>query len=401
MESHLYDGIEATDFYDKLENVLSSQASAFKVNIALGYELVSKTDPDDTRYFYPNLANTYVFNKPVAINTKADIRKKVISEIRSMELADKLNYPSSGYKLKVITAFKIFVYHRDHALGDSEAVIPKVIRENKHVINFPKTNNKCVFHCIAWQTFQSTKKDPRRIQAQVKDAFKRYCYLKGIKYTLSRFRSVKPIDLLQLDEVEDCFQLGINVYSMDVATGNVESIRRSNKGYEAMDILSHENHALYIKNIDMLQSNLGFGKQRSDYGKLKQQVDQVPVFGFNSGRNDINLIMKDLVAVIGTDNIKSVIKNPSYMCIATSDMKMLDITNYVPAGTSYDKYLTTYLGSCKCDDKTRCVCGLGKGLFPYEYITAFNVLNQTTIPPIQLLIASSLEQASPEMTTNE
>ncbi|EEY68553.1 chromodomain protein, putative [Phytophthora infestans T30-4] len=487
-----------------------------------------------------------------------------------MELADKLNYPSSGYKLKAITAFKIFVYHRDHALGDSDAVIPKIIRENKHVINFPKTNNKCVFRYIAWHTFQSPKKDPRRIQAQVKEVFKRYCSFKGVKYTLSLFRSFKPIDLLQLDEVEDCFQLGINVYSMDVASGNVECIRRSDKGYEAMDILSFENHALYIKNFDMLQAkyqcpkcamvfvsaervknhkknqcelvniesfpaeptiykpaqnvirslltkylikntdqyidhfivydfeailkptatqhgentvftnehipvsvsvadsltegvrcfvnddpkmlltemfnyigdvsakiqqynvnkymsllqkiinahgltgmevpgansdkkykmsdveswieegkyasffdfhrSLGFGKQRSDYGKLKQQLDQVPVFGFNCGRYDI-WIKKDLFAVIGTDNVKSVIKNPSYMCIATSDMKMLDITNYVPAGTSYDKYLTTYLGGCKCDDKIRCVCGLGKGLFPYEYITAFNVLKQTTIPP--------------------
>ncbi|EGZ22910.1 hypothetical protein PHYSODRAFT_479961 [Phytophthora sojae] len=171
-----------------------------------------------------------------------------------MELADKLNYPSSGYKLKAITAFKIFIYHRDHALGDSEAVIPKIIRENKHVINFPKTNNKCVFHCIAWHTFQSPKKDPRRIQAQVKEAFKRYCSFKGVKYSLSLFRSFKPIDLLQLDEVEDCFQLGINVYKMDVVSGNVECIRRSDKGYETMDILSFENHALYIKNIDMLQA---------------------------------------------------------------------------------------------------------------------------------------------------
>ncbi|GMF40601.1 unnamed protein product, partial [Phytophthora lilii] len=224
MESHLYEAIEANDFYDKLENVLSTQVTAFKVNIALGYELVSKPDPDDTRYFYPNLANTY--------------------------LADKLNYPSSGYKLKAITAFKIFVYHRDHALGDSDAVIPKVIRENKHVINFPKTNNKCVFHCIAWHTFQSAKKDPRRIQAQVKEAFKRYCSFKGIKYTLSLLEASS----LLINEVEDCFQLGNNVHSMDVASGNVEFIRRSDKGYEAMDILSHENHALYIKSIDMLQS---------------------------------------------------------------------------------------------------------------------------------------------------
>ncbi|GMF16845.1 unnamed protein product [Phytophthora lilii] len=67
-------------------------------------------------------------------------------------------------------------------------------------------------------------------------------------------------------------------------------------------------------------SSLGFGKQRSDYGRRKQQIDHVPVFGFNSGRYDINLIESDLFAIIGTD--KSVIKNPSYMCIATSKMKM-------------------------------------------------------------------------------
>ena len=167
MESHLYEGIQPSEFYDKLEHVLSKQTNAFKVNVALGYDLISLSDENETRYFHPNLGNTYVFNTPVAVNSKADIRKKVISEIRSMELANKLNYPSSGYKVKAITGFKIYIYNRNHALGDSEAVIPKVIRENKHVINFPKTNNKCVFHCIAWHSLQDPKKDPRRIQAQV------------------------------------------------------------------------------------------------------------------------------------------------------------------------------------------------------------------------------------------
>ncbi|KAG4037163.1 hypothetical protein PC123_g27270 [Phytophthora cactorum] len=60
-------------------------------------------------------------------------------------------------------------------------------------------------------------------------------------------------------------------------------------------------------------------------------------------------------------------------------MKILDISNYIPDG-SYEKYLSTYLGGCKCDDKIQCVCGLGKGLFPYEYIKAFEVLNETNIP---------------------
>ncbi|GMF29731.1 unnamed protein product [Phytophthora lilii] len=98
MESHLYEGIQASEFYNKLENVLASQKSAFKVNIALCYDLVSLADDEETRYFHPNLANTYVFSSPVAINSRADICKKIISKIRSMELANKLNYSSSGYK---------------------------------------------------------------------------------------------------------------------------------------------------------------------------------------------------------------------------------------------------------------------------------------------------------------
>ncbi|GMF28176.1 unnamed protein product [Phytophthora fragariaefolia] len=196
MESHLYEGIQPADFYDKLENVLATQKSAFKVNIALGYKLVSRTDDSETRYFHPNIGNTSVFSTPVVINSKADIRKKVISEIRSMALADKLNYPSSGYMVKGITGFKIYIYQRDHALGDSKAVIPKVIRDNKHVINFPKTNNKCVFHCIVYHKQEGTKKDPRRIQALVNQAFKQYCSYKEITYTLGLFRNFKPIDIV-------------------------------------------------------------------------------------------------------------------------------------------------------------------------------------------------------------
>ncbi|KAE9282348.1 hypothetical protein PR003_g27433, partial [Phytophthora rubi] len=152
------------------------------------------------------------------------------------------------------------------------------------------------------------------------------------------------------------------------------------KTYKMSDVESWIGEGKYSSFFDF-HSKIGFATQRSDYGKIKQQLDQVPVFGFNSGRYDINLIKSDLFAVIGTNNIKSVIKNPSYMCIATWNMKILDISNYVPAGTSYDKYLTTYLGGCKCEDKISCVCGLGKGIFPYEYITSFNVLNETQVPP--------------------
>ncbi|POM80523.1 Hypothetical protein PHPALM_1633 [Phytophthora palmivora] len=346
-----------------------------------------------------------------------------------MELADKLNYPSSGYQLKAVTGLKIYRYQRDHALGDSEVVSIKIIRDNKSVINFPKTNNTCVFHYIVYHKREDPKKDPRKIQALVKQAFKQYCAFKDISFTLSLYRNFKPIDILQFDDLEDCFKLNINVYTMDIESGNVECIRRSENEYDSINILSHKNHALYINNIDMLQrkyqykkcntvfvssdklcnhtnnrddpeellqymfqyiaavgekiqrynvskyesllrkiinahgltrmvipdvqirkkyntadidawikagdfanffdfhKKLGYCKQRSDYGKLKQTIDQVPVLGFNSGRYDINFIKKDLFVVIGTANIKSAIKNPSYMYIATSEVKMLDISN--------------------------------------------------------------------------
>ncbi|ETI35090.1 hypothetical protein F441_18387 [Phytophthora nicotianae CJ01A1] len=187
MESHLYERIQPAEFYDKHENVLASQMTsnnvknAFKTNIDLGYDLISKTEDSFTQYCHPNRTNNNVFERPVAINSIADIRSKVISEIRSMELVAKLNYPSSGYKLKAITGFKIYIYHRNHALGDSAVVITKVIRDNQHVTNFPKTNHKCIFHCIAWHSLRDGKKDPPRIQAQVKEVFKSYCSYKGIR----------------------------------------------------------------------------------------------------------------------------------------------------------------------------------------------------------------------------
>ncbi|GMF23675.1 unnamed protein product [Phytophthora lilii] len=215
-------------------------------------------DDEETRYFHPNLANTYVFSSPVAINSRADIRKKIISEIWSMELANKLNYPSSGYKLKAITGFKDYIYYRNHALGDSGAVIPRSFAITNTLSTSRRPIQMCLplyrFHCIAWHLHKDSKKDPRKIQAQVKDVFKRYCSFKGIAYTLSVFRGFKPLDLLQFDGLEDCFQFAIYIYKMDVASGEVECIRRSDKEHETINILSHDNHALYIKNINMLQS---------------------------------------------------------------------------------------------------------------------------------------------------
>lgn len=69
-----------------------------------------------------------------------------------------------------------------------------------------------------------------------------------------------------------------------------------------------------------------------DKGKL-ERINQVPLLGFNSGRYDLNLAKDNLFAVLGDEVLHS-IKNSGYMCVATKRLKILDISNYVLAGTS-------------------------------------------------------------------
>ena len=563
-QTHTFEHMRQTDVMTNLEKVLKSQKKAFKVAIELGYNLID-LNTGERRYWAPGW-NTRITDNTIAINKKSDIQSKVLDFLASTDLSSKINYPSSNYKLDEITAISIRMYNRNHVLGDSQIEIPDIIKKNQHVINFPKTENKCVFHCIAYH-LQSEGKDYRYIMGLVKQRFKEYCQFKEIEYSLPCFKSFKPLDILEFDDLEDCFRIKINVYEMDVDTGDVSRIRESDASFEnELNILDYKGHAMYIPRIEafhgkyccdrcpmifetcqkltyhkktkcqvmtkevfvkqpkvfqpagnMIKKTLKrydvkgvdpfidhfivydfeailahLGEQRGetttyetkhvpvsvsicdsltkvercfvsedpkdllaqmfDYvyevaGKIQQYniskfkrlidvilkveqqftkddlenfyeehldysnvkeitgylcqtidelenkardaktffktIKQVPLVGFNSGRYDINLIKKDLFSVLQAsdpDNIKMVIKNPSYMCISTENLKMLDISNYLPP-CSYEKYLETYLGKCKCEDKIRCLCGLGKGIFPYEYITDFNKLNETEVPP--------------------
>lgn len=176
-ESHLYENIAMHDFYDRLEHVLQTQVKAFKFNVQLGYTLIGN-DGDEREWRLSN--NTQAFDAPQAANSKADIRK-VVDEIRSMEVEHRIGTSNFGshYKIKSINAFDLRILYRKHKLGSSEAMIPREIRQNCHVINFKSTQNKCVFHCIAYRTRPDPSTPFTRIQKLVKSAFQHYCSYKG------------------------------------------------------------------------------------------------------------------------------------------------------------------------------------------------------------------------------
>ena len=62
-------------------------------------------------------------------------------------------------------------------------------------------------------------------------------------------------------------------------------------------------------------------------------------------------------------------KNNNYICVANDKLKFLDLSNYLPAGTSYDSFLLTFNVPVR------------KSYFPYEYLTDADKLDEMFLPP--------------------
>ena len=109
--------------------------------------------------------------------------------------------------------------------------------------------------------------------------------------------------------------------------------------------------------------------------RLWTHLRQMPVLGFNSGKYDLNVVKKYLTPLLITDDAQhtssafTIKRQNNYMCLTTSTLKFLDITNYLAPGVSYERYLKAY------------GCAATKGYFPYEYIDALTRLDETVLPP--------------------
>ena len=96
----------------------------------------------------------------------------------------------------------------------------------------------------------------------------------------------------------------------------------------------------------------------------KTWTEQVPVFGFNSGRYDINMIKEYFVKKLaGISDVNVAKKENSYMFLSLPQFKFLDIKNYLAPGLSYDAWCRAY------------GCELQKLAFPYEWFDSFEKLN--------------------------
>ena len=112
--------------------------------------------------------------------------------------------------------------------------------------------------------------------------------------------------------------------------------------------------------------------------------EQIPILGFNSAKYDINLIRGKLIKYLKLAQDKkayTIKKNNTYLSINNDKFKFLDITQYLPAGTSYSQFLRSF--------KIK----QAKGFLPYEYLDKFEKLHEGELPPMDVFY-STLKQCN-------
>ena len=104
---------------------------------------------------------------------------------------------------------------------------------------------------------------------------------------------------------------------------------------------------------------------------LQRYNNTLPVFGFNSGRYDINLIKSYLLpCLINEKEIESsVIKKANdFVSFKFGDVQLLDIMKFLGGATTLDSFLKAYKASEM------------KGYFPYEWFDTPNKLDEQQLP---------------------
>ena len=124
---------------------------------------------------------------------------------------------------------------------------------------------------------------------------------------------------------------------------------------------------------------------------FERYINILPVFGFSSGKYDLNLIKSYLLPYLihERDIQPTVIKKANhFVSFKFGDVQFLDILNFLGGATSLDSFLKAYKTS-----ET-------KGFFPYEWFDSLNKLEALFLPPYECFLKdhNSLEKEFTDFT---
>ena len=118
---------------------------------------------------------------------------------------------------------------------------------------------------------------------------------------------------------------------------------------------------------------------------IERYCNVLPVFGFNSAKNDINLIESYLLPIlINERNMEPIVikKANQFLSFKFGDVQFLDIINFLGGATSLDSFLEAF------------ETAETKGFFPYEWFDCPQKLNNSELPPYDAFF-SKLRNVNP------
>jgi hypothetical protein len=117
---------------------------------------------------------------------------------------------------------------------------------------------------------------------------------------------------------------------------------------------------------------------RKIYTDFELYCHQMPCLGYNASSYNIPLMKTHLIPHL---HLECAQNKPFVIKRNNKKLKFLDMLSYLPAGTSYEKFLVTF----KIYQR--------KGIFCYEYFDSLDRFDHTTLPPKEAYY-SELKQCS-------
>ena len=141
------------------------------------------------------------------------------------------------------------------------------------------------------------------------------------------------------------------------------------------------NEKIEISDVEMTP------KLRTIQKKFEEYCDILPILSFNGQRYDLPLIRNYLpLALKKLDSLPQFVvkRDNSYMAISTNRLRFLDLTNYLAAGTSLDKFYTAFKVT------------FPKHPFPYEFLDSLEKLKTTSFPKRDPKLRKAMEENDTE-----
>ena len=156
---------------------------------------------------------------------------------------------------------------------------------------------------------------------------------------------------------------------------------RTNPAFDFEDECIEEEEADMSTQFLQMQKNQLLDLQQH----FERYINTLPVFGFNSGKYDLNLIKSYLLPYLihERDIQPTVIKKAKhFVSFKFGDVQFLDILNFLGGATSLDSFLKAYKTS------------ESKGFFRYEWFDSPNKLDAPFLPPYECFF-SKLKNHNP------